>query len=208
LDLGRLIEAENDHPLSGVPAAIDLRLSGVGDSMQSLLGSARGHAELVLGSGRVEKSISRLPLGGVLVSLLDTLSPVDVAKEAASLRCAVFQFDIADGIAVSRRGVAVQTESFNVLGGGAIKLQTSEIELRFKTTKRKGIGLNVLGIADKFIYLTGTLQEPRAEVDPAGLLIHGGAAWATSGLSLVFDQLAKRLTSFSNPCDTVLGRRQ
>ena len=46
----------------------------------------------------------------------------------------------------------------NALGGGAVNLRTSEIELHFKTAKRKGVGLNLLGIADKFVYITGTLH--------------------------------------------------
>jgi uncharacterized protein involved in outer membrane biogenesis len=206
LSLSWLIEAENDHPLSDVPLAVDMRLSGVGDSMQTLLGSARGRVDLVLGAGRLGKTASSLPLGGILLSLLGTLNPVDWSREAASLQCAVLQFDVADGIATSKRGLAVQTASLNILGGGAIKLRTSEIELRFKTAARKGLGLNILAIADKIVYVTGTLQDPRAAIDPTGLLVHGTAAWATSGLSLVYDQLASRLTASGNPCDTVLRK--
>ncbi|MEA3275163.1 MAG: hypothetical protein U9Q81_07740 [Pseudomonadota bacterium] len=37
-------------------------------------------------------------------------------------------------------------------------------------------------------------------------LRHGGAAWATGGLSLLYDQLVKRLTTFSNPCDAVMRK--
>jgi hypothetical protein len=183
-----------------------MRLSGVGDSMQTLLGSARGRVDLVLGAGRLGKTASELPLGGILLSLLGILNPVDLSREAASLQCAVLQFDVADGIASSKRGLAVQTASLNILGGGAINLRTSEIELRFKTAARKGLGLNLLAIADKIVYVTGTLQDPRAAIDPTGLLVQGTAAWATSGLSLVYDQLAARLTASGNPCDTVLRK--
>jgi hypothetical protein len=162
--------------------------------------------ELILGAGRLDKAASKLPLGGVLFSLLGSLDPVSLSKEAAGLECAVLQFDIADGIATSTRGLAVQTPTFNVLGGGAIDLRSSEINLRFKTAKRKGIGLNLIGIADKFVYITGTLEDPRVAIDPADLLVQGAAAWATAGLSLVYAKLASRLSGFGNPCDTVLGR--
>ncbi len=93
-----------------------------------------------------------------------------------------------------------------MLGGGVLNLRSEEIELRFKTAKRKGIGLNLLGVADKFIYITGTFREPKAAIDPKGLLLHGGAAWATGGLSVLYDQLFKRLTSFSSPCDAVMRK--
>ena len=56
----------------------------------------------------------------------------------------MLQFDIADGIATSKRGLALQTDKLNVLGGGAIKLETQEIELRFKTVERTGVGLSLV----------------------------------------------------------------
>ncbi len=207
LDLGWLIEADNQRAPPSLPASIDLRLRGAGETMPALLRSARGRIQVVLGAGRFAQSTSRLPLGGVLLALLSTLNPVDLRKQAVGLHCAVLQFEVADGIATSHRGLALQTEAFNVLGGGAINLQSSEIALRFKTAKRKGIGLNLLGIADKFIYISGTLEHPRAAIDHKDLLIEGAAAWATSGLSLVADQILQRLSAFGNPCDTVLGGR-
>ena len=206
LDLSWLFEAEDSRALSKVPTTIDLRLSGVGDTLPSLISSANGRLELVLGAGQLDPAVSDLPLGGVLITLLNTLGTVDLSKEAAGLKCAVLQFNVADGIATSKRGLAVQTENFNVLGGGAINLQTNEIELHFKTAKRKGLGINLLGIADKFIYISGTLDDPRAALDAGGLLVHGGAAWASGGLSLLYDQLFKRLTAKNNPCDMVLRK--
>lgn len=207
LDLSWLIEAENQHALSHVPIAVDLHLNSIGDSLQNLLDSTDGQVELVLGAGQMAPVAARLPLGGVLFALLDALHPVALREEAESLRCAVFDFDIADGIATSQRGLAVQTGSLNVLGGGAIDLRNSEIELHFKTAKRKGVGLNLLGIADKFVYITGTLQHPRAAFDAKDLALYGGAAWASGGLTLVYDQIVQRLSGLGNPCDQVMRKR-
>ncbi|WP_296806958.1 AsmA family protein [Thiocapsa sp.] len=211
VDLGRLIKAKNQQALSNVPVAVEVRLSGVGASMPALLRSADGRVELILGTGQLDRKVSRLPFGGVVFSLLDTLNPVDLAdvdirRDLVSLRCAVLQFDVADGIATSKRGLAVQTDTLNVLGGGAIKLETGEVALRFKTVKRTGIGLSLLGLADRFIVVTGTLKAPRATIDRRDLIVEGAAAWATSGLSLVADQIIGRLTAFGSPCETVLRR--
>ena len=118
----------------------------------------------------------------------------------------MLQFDIADGIATSKRGLALQTDKLNVLGGGAIKLETQEIELRFKTVKRTGVGLSLLGVADRFVIVDGTLRHPRARIDKGDLLIDSAAAWATGGLSLVADQVIQRLTAFGSPCEKVLRR--
>ena len=206
LDLGWLIEEENASLLSRVPTALDVRLSGVGSSLQTLLGSAHGQVELVLGAGRLNKKAAVLPLGDIVVTLLDTINPASRRGGFEDLQCAVFQLEVTDGIATSTRGLALQTEAMNLLGGGALNLRSSEIELHFKTARRKGIGISLLGVADRFIYISGTLREPKVAVDPKGLLLHGGAAWATGGLSLVYDQLFKRLTAFDNPCDAVMRK--
>ena len=92
----------------------------------------------------------------------------------------------------------------NLIGGGALNLRNNEIELQFKTAQRKGLGISILGIADKFIRLTGTLNDPRVVIDPAGFLIQGVAAWATAGLSLVYEGIVSRLTASSDPCALVV----
>ena len=211
LNLSRLIKAKNPPTLSNVPVGIKLRLRATGASIPALLGSADGRVELILGAGQLDRTASKLPFGGVVVGLLDTINPtkisaLNIRKDLVSLQCAVMQFDIADGIATSKHGLALQTEKINVLGGGAIKLETEEIELRFKTVKRTGIGLSLLGVADRFVIVDGTLEHPRARIDKGDLLVDSAAAWATGGLSLVADQIIQRLTAFGSPCEKVLRR--
>ncbi|HSO81525.1 AsmA family protein [Thiocapsa sp.] len=212
LDLAYLLEAKDANTLSHIQTALDTRLTGVATAWNDLLRNADGHLELSLGAGRLHKKAAEvLPLGGLLFTLLDVLNPIALDLDSRvhynELQCAVLQFDLAEGIATSTRGLAVQTKTLNAIGGGALNLRTEAIELRFKTAKRRGIGLSLLGIADRFVYVKGTLRKPRAGIDPAALLTHGGAAWATTGISLLADQLVRRLTSGTNPCDAVGTQR-
>ena len=211
INLGRLMKSKNQQALSSVPVTVEMRMNAVGASVPALLRSADGRIQLVLGAGQLDRKASKLPFGGVVVKLLDTVNPTQISalnirKDLLSLQCAVVQFDIADGIATSKHGLALQTDKLNVLGGGAIKLETEELELRFKTVKRTGAGLSLLGVADSFVIVDGTLKHPRASIDKGDLLIDGAAAWASGGLSLVADQLVQRLTAFGSPCEKVLRR--
>jgi len=211
LNLGRLMKAKNPQALSGVPVTVAMRLNAAGASVPALLGSADGNLQLILGAGQLDRKASKLPFGRVMFNLLDTVNPtqvsaVNIRKDLLSLQCAVVQFEFADGIATSTHGLALQTDQLNVLGGGSIKLETEEIELRFKTVKRGGFDPSLLSVADRFIILDGTLKHPRAKVDKGDLLIDGAAAWASGGLSLVGDQLIQRLTGSGSPCETVLRR--
>ncbi len=110
-----------------------------------------------------------------MVSLLDAVNParlstVDIRRDLLSLQCAVLQFDVADGIATSNRGLALQTEKLNVLGGGAIRLETGELALRFKTVKRTGVGLSLLGIADSFVGLDRNSAHPSPRMRSQAIL--------------------------------------
>ncbi len=206
MDLGSLVETEkNQDERSRGPITMDVDLSGRGRSLGSVLGSAKGHVGMVLGAGQLSKEVSdRLPLGSVLESVLGAIDSKGKTESRSSLECAVVQLDVVDGIATSRDGLALRTDTVNVLGGGTIKLDTGEIDLHFKTAQRKGLGISILGLADNFIHLTGTLRQPGVEMNAVGFLTHGGAAWATGGLSLLYDSLSRRLTASSNPCESVL----
>ena len=188
------------------PLALDLSLNARGRSVSEILGSADGSLELVIGGGHLDEKVARyVPLGGIVTTLVKAISEAaESAKPRSQLECAVLKLDIAKGVATSPKGLALRTDTFNVLGGGAIELQTGEIDLHFKTAQRKGLGINLVSIADRFIRLTGTVQNPVVSVSVGGFLVHGGAAWATGGVSLAYDLFARRLLASRNPCETVL----
>ena len=69
--------------------------------------------------------------------------------------------------------------------------------------QRKGLGISILGVADRFIGLSGTLDDPKVVLNPTSAAAFGAAAWATGGLSLLADSIWTRMTAFSNPCEHV-----
>ena len=205
LKLAWLLEEENNSDLGDdSDFSVDVKLGGIGNTGQELLGSADGYVELLIGKGRINKKLFVLPMGGVFRTLLRTINPLSKTQTYTSLECAALFLTLDQGIATSSKGIALQTEEINLIGGGALNLRNNEIELQFKTAQRKGLGISILGIADKFIRLTGTLNDPRVVIDPAGFLIQGVAAWATAGLSLVYEGIVSRLTASSDPCALVV----
>jgi hypothetical protein len=160
---------------------------------------------MVGGEGRLSESMAGyLPLGSVLYTLVNKLLPEGQKKQRGELECSVIQLDVAKGVATSSKGLALRTDQINLIGGGALNLGTGEIDLRFKTAERKGLGLNILGFADRLVGVTGTLKKPRIKLDVGTTVTYGAAAWATAGLSVLADSVYSRLTAFSNPCDAVL----
>ncbi|NVK44100.1 MAG: AsmA family protein [Oceanospirillaceae bacterium] len=187
------------------PLDIDLHLRGSGTSLDEFFRSARGQFLMVVGEGKLSKGISNsLPLGSVIYTLLNAVLPDEQKGKHSKLECAVVQFDIANGIATSSKGLALRTDQLNVLGGGAINLQTGEIQFKFKTAPRRGLGISFVGVADRLFDVTGTLQHPTATLSMERAATFGAMAWATSGLSILANSVFSRLSAATNPCETVL----
>ena len=207
-ELGDLIDrGRHGDDRSRSPVTIDADLEGTGKSLMAIFNSTEGTFTMVMGEGLLSEKISRhLPLGDVLYSVLRVVDPSSEQKKQTRLECAVIPLHIAKGVATSPHGVAMRTGEMNLLGGGTWSLDSGEIDLEFKTAQRKGLGLSVVGVADRYIRLTGTIWEPTVGVNPKSALVHGTAAWATGGLSVLFDTAFRRLTASSNPCDAVKKR--
>jgi len=206
MDLGELVDRKRyREDESEAPIDLDIRLKGTGKSPAAMLQSAEGQFLMVIGEGKLSETIARhLPMGNVLYGLVGALLQKDKIKDSGKLECAVVQLDVAKGIATSSKGLALRTDQLNVLGGGALKLQTGEIDLKFKTAQRKGLGLSIVGIAERVAGVTGTLDNPKISLNVGGVAAYGAAAWATAGLNIVADSIFTRLTAFSNPCEHVL----
>ncbi len=188
---------------------VDIDLVGSGKSMSEVLGSAEGHIDLVAGAGRLNEAIARrLPLGGVFSTLLAAIRAKDSVKAPDQLDCAVFHLDVAAGVGISNKGLALRTDRVNILGAGSLKLTSGEIDLTFKTAQRKGVGLSIQGLTDRFVRVTGTVAQPEVELNASGAELTAGAAYLTGGLSLLAEAVFTRLTGFTNPCEIVRAQGQ
>ena len=205
IELGDLIDRDKHaDDRSKSPAEIDAELEGSGRSIDELLASLKGRFTMVLGEGSLSENLSQhLPMGDILYAVLEVIDPLSRTRKQSQLECAVIHLEVENGIAGSSKGLAMRTDKMNVLGNGAVNLQTGEIDLEFKTAQRRGLGLSVASVADRYIRLTGTLDEPQVGVNAKSAIVHGAAAWATGGFSVLYDSLFRRLTSSENPCKRV-----
>ena len=128
------------------------------------------------------------------------LLPRQRAGDDAQLECAAARFSIANGIATSSDGIALRLKKMDILGGGAANLKTSEILFGYRAVRRELLSLNLLSLTSGFAKVSGTIGHPSVTLDPSGLLIQGGAAWASAGLSLLAGDLWRKLESSSDPC--------
>ena len=84
-----------------------------------------------------------------------------------------------------------------------INLKTEEIRVGIRTTPRRIMSISAGELINPYVQVIGTLAKPQLAVDEAGVLITGGAAVATGGLSLLAKGLWDRLSKSGDPCKQV-----
>jgi len=94
----------------------------------------------------------------------------------------------------------MQTDKLDMFTSGQIDLNTEQINLRFDTIARKGIGVSAADFVNPFVGVTGTLTRPRLGVDPKNAMFEGGFAVATGGLTIVAKSLYTRWFGEKDPC--------
>lgn len=91
----------------------------------------------------------------------------------------------------------------NLLDGRdlAVDLEKEALNLSLQIKQRKGLGITLVGVANSFMKLRGTLRTPVMRLDPTGSATTAGAAVATGGLSLLAKGLWDRASSQSGICE-------
>ncbi|MDX9862448.1 MAG: AsmA-like C-terminal region-containing protein, partial [Rhodospirillales bacterium] len=194
--------------LQGGATDLDIRLKGNGRSVRDIMAGADGELIVRMGDGRVRRQALELAGADVAMQLLDTLNPLAARTEYTPLSCAVVHFQIRNGIAGAKHGIAVETDSVNIVGSGAVDLRAETLDFTVKPEAREGLGINLGSSVAGLVRIGGRLAEPTVGVDRLGAAKAAasvGAALATGGLSVLGQALLERGMRDPSPCRTALG---
>lgn len=180
-------------------------LTGRGNSARALMSHVTGDFVLSLTDVALgeKSSFWRTDL---ILGVLKRLTPAD-AKRADLLRCVVVRLPLRDGLATIDRSIALETSELDVVAVGRVDLRTQTLDLAFRPTPKKGVGLNPASLA-QFVKLQGPIAAPEYAIDVAGSArgaVSIGAAVATGGLTLLGERALHRAVD-PNPCQTALQR--
>jgi uncharacterized protein involved in outer membrane biogenesis len=194
------------HGVSGGRADLNLDISGSGNSLRRLMSGLNGEVRFTSGPARL--SGAALDLGGdVLSGLLDVVNPFRKRDRYTDLTCAVVRLPAQNGLVTIERTMAYETAKLNAVVAGTINLKTEALDLAIRPTIKEGLGqVGVPNLAE-LVRVTGTLTEPKIEIDTlasARVALAVGGAIATSGLSLLGEALFKKAFSDPHPCQTAL----
>jgi hypothetical protein len=183
----------------------DTELEGRGATVRDVAGSLDGYVRVVGSAGRFKASSLTFFTQDFLNQLLRTLNPFIAKDPYTRVECSALLFRIDNGIATGKPALVQQTEKLRILGNAEINLQTEKIGAEFTTVPQKGLGIGISNLVNPYIKLTGTLAKPALTVNPEGVLVDGGLAVATGGLSILAKGFKDRFLSQKDACSKAIS---
>jgi len=185
-----------------------LNVNATGGSIAELMARLRGDTIIVMGEGRIDNQHIEFFGADLSSSIFRLINPFKHKTNYTEVNCFVSRFDIENGLA-DCTALVLDTKQTTIIGDGEIDLKTERLNISFKPSPKKGVGVSGLGrisfslskLKDPF-KLGGTLADPSLAVDPTQAAITlgklaGGLAFGAVGIAVV---LAEVSVGDENPC--------
>lgn len=147
----------------------DIAVTGTGNSIARILGSADGDARMQMGEGRISKLLMEyagLDLAGVLRIKL-------THDRQIPIRCMAADFAVKDGV-MTARNLTFDSAETRLEGSGTIDLRNETLDL---TVRPRTKGFSPLSLRSP-LYVRGSFKQPRFTPDYARMGLRAGAAVA------------------------------
>jgi hypothetical protein len=183
---------------------LDIDLRSTGTDLRTLAGNANGVIYLDMRGGRLKLGDMVAAIyGNMLEEMLNTMNPARKKDPYTDFECLIVPLTAVDGKFTAAPSIFASTAKIRAVTQGSLDLKTEEIRVGVRTTPRQVVSVSAAELFNPYVQLVGTLAAPRLAVDEAGVLITGGAAVATGGLSLLARGLWDRLSKAGDACTQV-----
>lgn len=152
----------------------DFDLSGQGNSIDRMLGTANGRVSLVVEKGK----LSKLLIEKIGLHLDEILQLKIAGDKIINLNCAVADFDVKRGV-MQTNALLLDTEVSTILGSGTVNLNQEKLDLTLNP-KTKNTSFVALSTP---IYVTGNFANPDINVNKGKIAARGLGAVALSILN-------------------------
>ncbi|HSX71356.1 MAG TPA: AsmA family protein, partial [Pseudomonas sp.] len=142
----------------------DASLSGTGNSVAALLGSANGELKMLINDGAVSRSlleIAGLNVGNYLVGKL-------FGDDEVTINCAAADLGIKQGL-MSTRLFVIDTENAVIKVDGSANFAREQLDFEIVPAAK---GLRIFSLRSP-LYVRGTFKEPNAGVQATPLALRG-----------------------------------
>jgi uncharacterized protein involved in outer membrane biogenesis len=183
---------------------IDINLESSGVDARTLAGNMNGVVFADTHGGQVTNNRALQAIyGDMLTEILGTINPFYKSNPITAFKCIVIPLEIVDGSVSSLPNSFISTDKIRLTAKSTVDLKTEKINMNIKTTPQRGLSISGAELFNPYIKIVGTLAAPRLAVDEAGVLVSGGAAVATGGLSVLAKATWDRISRSRKPCNDI-----
>lgn len=190
LDYGELLKQRGMTDIAKGKLDANVDINGAGGSVRAIMASLNGGLFVKTENGRIDSSALNIVSSDVM-----SVFPGFNSKDDKTLKCAVINFDIKDGIA-SAKSIVVETGGLSAIGVGTADLREEKLNLlidpRAKQASLASAAIVPVAITGTFLTPEWSLDKGALLANTAGTVAKGAAAVATMGLSLLVESVAKR----------------
>ena len=175
-----------------------VELSGSGNSVARMLGSANGKIGAYMDGGEISRFMMEL----VALDLWDVAAVKLKGDEKITIRCAIADFAVKDGVA-STNAFVVDTSVVLVEGGGAVNLKSEEMDLKLNPKPKDNSVLSL----NSPLYIRGTFGAPKPSPDVGKLAAKGLAAVLLGVINPLLSvlPLLKEGKDRESPCEQLIA---
>ena len=179
----------------------DIGLRTTGNDLRSMAGNMDGVVYVDTRGGRFgSNEYIKAIYGDMLEETLNTINPFRKTDDHTDFECIIVPLSVVDGVVTGAPSIFASTDKIRFVIQGSVNLKSEKIRIGVRSTPRKIVSFSAAELINPYLQVVGTLSSPELAVDETGVLITGGAAVATAGLSLLAKGLWDRLSKSGDAC--------
>lgn len=195
-----------DNMLDDVPVFdIDFKATGTGANLQEVAGSLNGSFYMASKGGNAENVDLSILESFIFDQIFSVLMPKSNERLNTEFSCIAAKAEIENGLVETSPAIAFTTDKIAVTVHGTIDLNTEKMKLNFNSTPTNALQINAGEMFHPYILISGTFSDPKVGVDPGKAALHGGAAIATMGLSVLAKGVLDRAGNINPVCEEMLN---
>jgi uncharacterized protein involved in outer membrane biogenesis len=203
------LPAETPEELSALPS-FDVNLAFVtsGSSPREMAAAMNGYLKVTSGAGRIRAGAMRMFTSDFLSQLLNTVNPFVKDQRYSNVKCVAILAAVEQGKILGNPLLVAQSERLNIFGKAMIDLNTERLDVDLNTVPMKGLGVSLSNLVNPYVKVAGTLAKPLIVLDAESVLVQGGAAVATGGITILAKGLRDRFFSDKDLCGTAVANAE
>ncbi|MCR5506417.1 MAG: AsmA family protein [bacterium] len=225
VNVGKIIDSTGYKKFfTGGNTNIDAVLRGYGPNLATFMKNLNGYIKAYTTDKMIGYKVENILMANDLISsifkfigndIIGTIAQKDKKKEQSEIQCIVLNLNIENGKTISNRGIAMQTETANIIIDGLANLGDEYVDVSIITVVKEGF--RVSNTLTEMIKIQGPIAEPNIIINKDGVInnvaktafstalvgaLTGGVTLITTGLGLITKSWLNNIQSDKHPCLT------